>query len=125
MYELSQRFFFNAAHTLHRAYDAQGSRRIHGHTYHAEISVSGEPAHSSGMVTDLGLLQAAITNIRPKLDHQFLNEVPGLGIPTLENLCLFIWKEVSSVVPNISQVCVERQATGDRCVFRPSAQSVQ
>lgn len=37
MFELSQRFFFDAAHTLHREIESDGSHRIHGHTYHAEV----------------------------------------------------------------------------------------
>ncbi len=35
LYELSQRFFFEAAHTLRREVEAEGSRRVHGHTYEA------------------------------------------------------------------------------------------
>ena len=38
-FTLSQRFFFDAAHTLQREIEAEGSRRIHGHTYHAEVAV--------------------------------------------------------------------------------------
>jgi 6-pyruvoyltetrahydropterin/6-carboxytetrahydropterin synthase len=41
MFELSQKFYFEAAHTLQRTIDAEGSRRIHGHTYHAEATVLG------------------------------------------------------------------------------------
>ena len=41
MFELSQSFYFEAAHTLRRdletAAEAAGSRRIHGHTYQAEV----------------------------------------------------------------------------------------
>ena len=55
-YELSQSFFFEAAHTLRRKLDdaaeVAGSRRIHGHTYHAEICVRGAPEDDTGMVVD-------------------------------------------------------------------------
>jgi len=54
---LSQRFFFDAAHTLRREIEAEGSRRIHGHTYHAEVSVRGPLDAATGMVIDLGLLR--------------------------------------------------------------------
>lgn len=43
-YEISQRFFFDAAHTLKREIEAEGSRRVHGHTYHAEVFVRGARA---------------------------------------------------------------------------------
>src|SRR6218665_316057 len=38
---ISQRFFFDAAHTLRREIEAEGSRRVHGHTYHAEVALTG------------------------------------------------------------------------------------
>ncbi|HEY4353260.1 MAG TPA: 6-carboxytetrahydropterin synthase [Paraburkholderia sp.] len=114
-YELSQKFFFDAAHTLDREVDAEGSRRIHGHTYHAQVAVRGTPHADSAMLVDLGLLNAHIRVVRDQLDHRFLDEVPGLGPATLENLCAFIHRELSVKVPNVVRVRVERPASGDRC----------
>lgn len=119
MFELSQQFFFDAAHTLHRDVESEGSRRIHGHTYHAEVCIAGTPDSRTGMVADLGIVQKAIAALRPTLDHRLLDDVPGLGAPTLENLCVFIWSQLAPVIPNISCVIVERRASGDKCVFRP------
>jgi len=50
-YELSQRFFFDAAHTLRRQIEAESSKRIHGHTYHAEVTIAGQPDPATG-ITD-------------------------------------------------------------------------
>ena len=61
--ELSQRFYFEAAHTLRRQVEAEGSRRIHGHTYEAEVTVAGVPDATTGMVMDLGPLRAEIAQI--------------------------------------------------------------
>lgn len=116
--ELSQRFFFEAAHTLHRTVETEGSRRIHGHTYHAEVTVCGTPDTASGMVLDLGYLRAEIAKLREQLDHRFLDEVEGLGQPTLENLCLYIRMTLQPVFPQLCAVVVERQVTGDRCQLR-------
>lgn len=120
-YELSQRFFFDAAHTLHRAIDAAGSRRIHGHSYHAEVTLLGQPNAESGMVEDLGLLREHIEAVRAQLDHHFLDEVPGLGPATLENLCKFIFTNLAGRCPNLAAVSVERPSSGDRCVLRRQA----
>lgn len=119
MHEISQRFFFDAAHTLRREIEAEGSRRVHGHTYHAEVAVRGEPTAHNGMVMDLGYVRREVNVLRERLDHHFLDEVPGLGIPTLENLCTFIWNELKPKIPGLSAVTVERHALGDRCVYRP------
>ena len=123
MFELSQTFSFDAAHTLKRqvgAEEAAGSRRIHGHTYTAEVSVRGERQPESGMVVDLAQLRAVIAGVRDQLDHHFLDEVSGLGAPTLENLCVFIYAQVHQHLPQVSAVSVSR-AAGDRCIYRPVA----
>ncbi len=122
MYELSQSFYFESAHTLKREVErneADGSRRVHGHTYTAEVAVRGEADPASGMVVDLALLRASIAAVRGQLDHHFLDEVPGLGVPTLENLCRFIHGSVAAAVPGVACVTVERKSSGDRCTYRP------
>ncbi|HEY1392009.1 MAG TPA: 6-carboxytetrahydropterin synthase [Methylibium sp.] len=124
MFELSQSFYFESAHTLRRKVErneADGSRRVHGHTYTAEVSVRGQIDPETGMVVDLAVLRAAIAAVRAKLDHHFLDEVPGLGAPTLENLCVFIHKQLSAAVPGVCKVSVERKSSGDRCSYRPAA----
>ena len=116
-FTISQRFFFDAAHTLRREIEAEGSRRIHGHTYHAEVSVSGVPDAVTGMVIDLGLLRQHLESVREQLDHHLLDEVPGLGAPTLENLCSFIADALSGMNPPPARVRVWRDALGDACVL--------
>ena len=115
--KLTQTFFFDAAHTLDRAvnvYDSLKSKNIHGHTYHASISVEGEP-NENGMVRDFGDIKHAVDAIRYALDHEFLDNIPDLGPPTLENLCLFIAKRLKSI--DVCEVSVERKAVGDKCTL--------
>ena len=116
--EISQKFFFDAAHTLRRDIEAEGSRRIHGHTYHVEISIAGPIDPASGMVMDLGLVRAAIEQLRPQLDHHLLDEVEGLGPATLENLAVFIWRAIAQPLPSLVQVRIWRDGVGDSCTLR-------
>ena len=118
--ELSQRFYFEAAHTLRRTIETEGSLRIHGHTYEAEVTVAGVPDAQSGMLVDLGYLRREVTRVREMLDHRFLDEVKDLGPATLENLCAFIRNQLTPSLPQLSSVMVERKASGDRCVLRES-----
>ncbi|MBD9391840.1 6-carboxytetrahydropterin synthase [Acidovorax sp. ACV01] len=118
LFTISQRFFFDAAHTLRREIEAEGSRRVHGHTYHAEVSLSGPLDPATGMVLDLGLLRRGLEVVREQLDHHMLDDVPGLGTPTLENLCVFIAQALPSELrPRVSRVRVWREALGDSCVL--------
>ena len=115
--KLTQTFFFDAAHTLDRninVFDHIKSKNIHGHTYHASISVEGEP-NENGMVKDFGHIKHAVDAIRYALDHELLDNVPELGTPTLENLCLFIAKRLKTI--DVTEVSVERKALGDKCTL--------
>lgn len=118
VFELSQRFYFEAAHTLQRSYETEGSLRIHGHTYEAEVTVSGSSDPVTGMIVDLALLRREIERVRSMLDHRFLDEVKDLGPATLENLTVFIRDQMKITFPNLTSVMVERRASGDRCVLR-------
>jgi 6-pyruvoyl-tetrahydropterin synthase len=67
------------------------------------------------MVKDFKDIKQAVDAIRYALDHELLDNVPELGIPTLENLCLFIAKKLKSI--NVCEVTVERKALGDKCTY--------
>lgn len=113
--ELTQRFFFEAAHTLERKFETDPSRRVHGHTYHAAATVSAPQDPSTGMIVDLAELRAAIAQVREQLDHRLLDEVPSLGAPTLENLCVFISRALTCDRWVVEHVQVKRPASGDSC----------
>jgi len=117
-YEVSQKFFFDAAHTLRREIEEEGSRRVHGHTYNVEVTVAGLPDGTTGMVVDLGLVRRAIDQLRPQLDHHMLDDIADLGPATLENLCAFIWRELLPALPALAIVRVWRDGMGDGCTLR-------
>jgi 6-pyruvoyltetrahydropterin/6-carboxytetrahydropterin synthase len=121
MFELSKQFRFDAAHTLARTIDAESSRRIHGHSYRAEVTIRGMPDAASGMLMDLGLLERALDATRLALDHRFLDDVPGLGPATLENLCAWIWRTLAPAVPKLGRVTVYRDSSGDACTYHGPA----
>ncbi|MFC3148701.1 6-carboxytetrahydropterin synthase [Piscinibacterium candidicorallinum] len=116
-HEISQRFNFEAAHTLRREIEAEGSRRVHGHTYFAEVAVRGTPDATTGMVMDLGLIRQHLAAVREQLDHHFLDDIPGLGVPTLENLCSFIAARFADQGVRLSRVRVWREGVGDSCTL--------
>lgn len=117
MFELSKQFRFEAAHTLERLIDTESSRRIHGHSYRAEVVVRGEPDPTSGMIIDLGLFERALAAAREGLDHRFLDELNDLGPATLENLASWIWRKVAADCEGLSRVIVYRDASGDTCTY--------
>jgi 6-pyruvoyltetrahydropterin/6-carboxytetrahydropterin synthase len=117
MWTLSKSFGFEAAHTLHRDVAAEASRRVHGHSYRAEIALRGKP-DASGMLIDLGLLAAQLDRVQSDLDHRMLDDIPGLGAPTLENLARFIFRTLRPALPPLWQVTVFRDSLQESCAFR-------
>lgn len=113
--EISQSFYFDAAHTLERAIESASSKRIHGHTYNAEVFLTGQPDPATGMLIDLGLVRHELAMVREQLDHHLLDEVAGLGPPTLENLCQFIFSKLLPALPSLTSVRVWRVSMGDGC----------
>jgi 6-pyruvoyltetrahydropterin/6-carboxytetrahydropterin synthase len=117
MFELSKQFRFDAAHTLERTIETTSSRRIHGHSYRAEVTIRGVPDPASGMLMDLGLLQRALDDARDALDHRFLDEINDLGPATMENLSAWIWRRLAPSVPRLARVTIYRDSTGDTCAY--------
>ena len=117
MYELSKQFRFEAAHTLERAIETESSRRIHGHSYRAEVTVRGERNAATGMVVDLGVFERALAAARDALDHHFLDDVSDLGPATMENLSAWIWRKLAPVAVGLSRVTVYRDSNGESCSY--------
>jgi 6-pyruvoyltetrahydropterin/6-carboxytetrahydropterin synthase len=116
MWELTKSFPFEAAHSLPGTTFGDASMEIHGHSFRAEVSVRGTPDPATGMVLDLGLLERSIGEVRKKFDHRLLNDVEGLGPPTLENLARFIWDDVQHA-GQVTRVSVYRDSCGESCAY--------
>ncbi|HEY0626129.1 MAG TPA: 6-carboxytetrahydropterin synthase [Allosphingosinicella sp.] len=117
MFELSKQFRFDAAHTLQREIETESSRRIHGHSYRAEVVVRGAPDPITGMIIDLGIFERALQEAREGLDHRFLDELNDLGPATMENLAAWVWRKVEPVCKGLCRVVIYRDASGDTCTY--------
>jgi len=98
---LTRRYSFAASHRLHSSALSEEANRAtygkcshphgHGHNYFLEVTLSGPIAPETGMICDLGevdaLLQQAVLD---RFDHQNLNLLPEFDglVPTTENLTL-------------------------------------
>lgn len=115
MIELTQEFGFDAAHYLGQG--APENARLHGHSFYCEVTLRGEPDSKTGFLRDLGEVKAALDDIRVTLDHRLLNEVDGLGNPTLENLARYIFARAKKALPEVARVKLRRPSYGQSCVY--------
>ncbi|HVP84230.1 MAG TPA: 6-carboxytetrahydropterin synthase [Rhizomicrobium sp.] len=115
MIELTQEFGFDAAHYLGNS--APENRRLHGHSFYAEVTLRGTPNPNTGFLRDLGDVKAALDKIRESLDHRLLNEIEGLSIPTLENLARHVFVQAKAAMPEVVRVKLRRPSYGQTCVY--------
>ena len=59
---------------------------------------------------DYADISKAFKPIWEKLDHFYLNELPGLENPTSENIAIWIWKKLKSKLPLLTEVVVAEVA---------------
>jgi 6-pyruvoyltetrahydropterin/6-carboxytetrahydropterin synthase len=117
--EIVKEFAFDAAHFLPTAVEGHPYRRMHGHSFSAEVALAGEPDPAAGWLIDLAVIEEALAGLRDRLDHRVLNDIGGLGVPTLENLAAWIYRELAAILPGLARVTVRRQSCGESCTYRP------
>ena len=115
--ELRKTFQFEAAHFLPLLPVTHKCRRLHGHSFEAEIVVEGQMDPNLGWLMDYAEIKKAFMPWWEQIDHQLLNAVPGLENPTSENLAIWIWNKLKPVLPPLKEVIVAETCTA-KCVYR-------
>jgi 6-pyruvoyltetrahydropterin/6-carboxytetrahydropterin synthase len=118
MIEIIQEFTFDAAH--HLGVGAPQNDRIHGHSFYVEVTLRGEPSVSTGVLRDFADVKATLAIVSEDLDHRLLNDVEGLGLPTLENLARYIFVRLKIPLPELARVRIRRPSYGQACVYEES-----
>lgn len=115
--EIFKEFTFEAAHRLPHVPPGHKCARLHGHSFRVRIHVRGEVDPQMGWVMDFGDVKTAFKPLYDQLDHNYLNEIPGLENPTSEVLARWIWERLLPVLPGLSRVMVRETCTSG-CVYR-------
>jgi 6-pyruvoyltetrahydropterin/6-carboxytetrahydropterin synthase len=102
---------FEAAHRLPNVAADHKCARLHGHSFRAEIHVSGPLDPTLGWVMDFADVRAAAEPVRLALDHRYLNEIEGLENPTSEVIAAWIWDRLAPELPGLSRVVVRETCT--------------
>lgn len=115
--ELRRTFQFEAAHRLPHVPPGHKCARLHGHSFQVEVVVEGPVDPHLGWVMDYADIKAAFAPLYQRVDHHFLNEIPGLENPTSERIAEWIWSQLKPNLPLLAEVVVAETCTA-RCVFR-------
>ena len=115
--ELRKTFQIEAAHRLPNVPTGHKCARLHGHSWRIEVSIEGPVGNDTGWVMDYAELKAAFQPIHDRIDHNYLNEIPGLENPTSERLAVWLWNELKPRLPLLIELVIAETCTS-RCVYR-------
>lgn len=101
---LTKDFYFEAAQKLPKLPEGHPCRELHGHSFKVEVSIEGEVDPQTGWIYDHARISDAMQPILEKLDHSYLNDIPGLENPTIENMVAWLWERLAPTLPGLAEV---------------------
>ena len=134
IFEITQMFTFDSAHYLSDRKGRPEYGRIHGHSFICEVTLGGVRLPGNDWLVDFTVFETALNNVKRILDHQTLNDIPGLETPTMENITewitgkLTVWlgeleKKGQKLI--ITRVKLMRPTTGQICSYRPNLNKLE
>lgn len=83
-------YSIDCAHFLPNVPVGHKCGKMHGHRYDIRVEIAGKPGSETGWIMDYADVKAAYDPVVMELDHQCLNEIPGLENPTCENIAMYL-----------------------------------
>lgn len=117
VFRLTKDFRFESAQTLPNVPEGHKCGKMHGHSFKVEISVEGEADPATGWIYDHARISKAMQPLMELLDHAYLNEIPGLENPTIENMCLWFWQKLAPELPGLCEIVIH-ETPAARCSFK-------
>lgn len=109
--DIYKSFSVEAAHRLPNVPEGHKCARLHGHSFQIQICCRGEVLDKEGWVMDFADIKKVFKPIYDRLDHHYLNDIPGLENPTSENLAIWIWDQLKPQLPLLHEVKVQETCT--------------
>ena len=104
-FELSRRYFFEAAHRNARG--DEKARRVHGHNYIVEVALEDRIDTEIGWFIDFGDLDAQVRPVLERLDHHYVNDATGTESATRQTVAVWISSQLSATLKNVKAVRVD------------------
>lgn len=115
--EIFKEFTFESAHRLPHVPEGHKCGRLHGHSFKVAIHLSGDLDPHTGWIRDFSEIKAIFKPLYERLDHNYLNDIPGLENPTSEVLAKWIWNELKPLLPELSAIRIHETCTSG-CIYR-------
>jgi 6-pyruvoyltetrahydropterin/6-carboxytetrahydropterin synthase len=112
--EISRSYHIEAAHRLPNVAPGHKCARLHGHSFEITLHVRGELVPKLGWILDFAEIDRAFEPLFAQLDHNYLNDVPGLDNPTSELLARWVLERVRLPAGRLHAVSIA-ETCSSRC----------
>lgn len=106
MQETFVEFTFEAAHQV------PPYSRLHGHSFIVAVYLTGPRDPIFGWSHNLYDVEMILQKIRHQLNDNYLNEIKGLEVPSLENIAAWIWHQLAPLLTGLDRVVLRRGISG-------------
>jgi len=107
---------FEAAHRLPRVPEGHKCARLHGHSFKVELAIEGVVNPDTGFLIDYSRIEELWQPLHDQLDHNYLNDIPGLENPTSEVLAHWLWHRIKPTLDELTRVIVHETCDA-RCEY--------
>lgn len=114
---ITKKFTFESAHFIPAFAPGHKCRRMHGHSFKAEVKVAGEIDPTLGILIDFADIKAVVKPYIEKLDHDCLNDIGErdnielLKNPTSENIAKWLFLELKGKLPGLHSIRIHETCT--------------
>ena len=109
--EIFKEFTFESAHRLPHVPAGHKCGSLHGHSFKVALHLTGPLDPHTGWIRDFSEIKAIFKPLYEQLDHNYLNDIPGLENPTSEVIAKWIWEQVKPLLPELSKVRIHETCT--------------
>ncbi|MEM1146659.1 MAG: 6-carboxytetrahydropterin synthase [Pseudomonadota bacterium] len=117
VFEITKAVSFEAAHFMGGKPEGHPYRNVHGHSFRIEATVAGTIEPGAEWVQDFSELTTVLQQTAERLDHRLLNEIEGLGVPTLERIAIWVANDLKPKLPGLKRIVLARPSLDERCVL--------
>ena len=114
--ELKLDFFLESARFLKFLPSTHPCAQLHGHSFKVILSFRGPIQPQIGWLEDYSILEKKLKPILKQLDHQVLNDIPGLENPTTELICIWLYDKIKRKIKILHQVTI-RETHNTECSY--------
>lgn len=114
---ITKKFTFESAHFIPAFAVGHKCRRMHGHSFKAEVRVAGEINPETGVLMDFADIKAAVKPYIDLLDHDCLNDIGErenielLKNPTSENIAKWLFGELKPKLAGLHSIHIHETCT--------------